>query len=49
MIVSMTSRINQLAGETADPEEAGKKMRQVYYPRVSIAEFIRALDFGVQR
>ena len=31
MIVGMTSRINQLAGEAADPEEAGKKMRQVYF------------------
>ena len=31
MIVSMTSRINQLAEEAADPQEAGKKMRQVYF------------------
>ena len=31
MIVGMTSRINQLAREAADPEEAGKKMRQVYF------------------
>ena len=27
----MTSRINQLAEEAADPQEAGKKMRQVYF------------------
>ena len=31
MIVSMTSRIDELADEAADPLEAGKRMRQVYF------------------
>ena len=31
MIVSMTSRIDELAEEAADPIEAGRKMRQVYF------------------
>ena len=31
MIVSMTSRIDELAEEAADPTEAGRKMRQVYF------------------
>ena len=31
MIVSMTSRIDELAEEAADPHEAGKRMRQVYF------------------
>ena len=31
MIVSMTSRIDELAEEAADPFEAGKRMRQVYF------------------
>ena len=31
MIISMTSRIDELADEAADPFEAGKIMRQVYF------------------
>ena len=31
MFVSMTSRIEYLAREAADPFEAGKRMRQVYF------------------
>ena len=31
MIVSMISRIDELAEEAADPTEAGRKMRQVYF------------------
>ena len=31
MFVSMTSRIEYLAREAADPYEAGKRMRQVYF------------------
>ena len=31
MIISMISRIEELAEEAADPFEAGKRMRQVYF------------------
>ena len=31
MIVSMTSKIQELAEEASDPEEAGRKMRQLYF------------------
>ena len=36
MIVSMTMEIERLGREAADPVEAGRKMRQVYFTQVKL-------------
>ena len=38
MIVSVTSRIDNLAREAADPHEAGWKMRQVYFTQIKLTK-----------
>ena len=38
MIVSMTSRIEELAGEASDPNEAGQKMRQLYFTHCKLTK-----------
>ena len=38
MIVSVTSRIDILAREAADPYEAGQKMRQVFFTQIKLTK-----------
>ena len=38
MVVSMTSRIEELAGEASDPYEAGQKMRQLYFTNCKLTK-----------
>ena len=44
MIVSMTFKIDRLAQEAADPEEAGRRMRQVYFTQVKLTKRQLTID-----
>ena len=45
MIVSMTSKIQELAEEASDPEEAGRKMRQLYFTNCKLTNRQLTVDF----